>query len=69
MMKHILRHNTIFFLYIILNNFFLIRRTFRLWCVWYKNFSKYSNYVFVLGLIVNCNYLVMNNYTKSFNNE
>ena len=26
-------------------------------------------YMFVLGLIANYNYLVMNNYTKSVNNE
>ena len=47
----------------------LVGETFRLWCVWYEKIFKYINYVFVLGLIANCNYLVMNNYTKSVNNK
>ena len=69
MMTHVLKHNYIIFYIYILNSFIFIRQTSRLWCVWYEFYFKLSNYVFVLGLIANCNYLVMNNYTKSVNNE
>ena len=64
MMIQVLRYNYIIF-NIILNSLFLIRK----WWVWYEKIPKCSMYVFVLGLIANCNYLVMNNYTNFVNNE
>ena len=63
-MIQVLRHNYII-LYIILNSLFLIRK----WWVWYEKISNCSMYMFVLGLLTSYNYLVMNNYTKSVNNE